>query len=491
MAWRPLLRAVVAYLVVFAALTLFLLAVAVTRAPGSPTVERLARLPVAGSWVERLRRPYIDAAAAAAARAAAAGAEAPTVGSHGVAEAVTDSVGPRQRETLFVGIGAALRSAPDDDAEVVLTTTRLNGYPVLERRAPSWVRLELPQGSAWLDLEAPRDRTPPLGVDPLPNVPIAARVAEPRLLEAAREQMSAGSRSWQQAGYRWLSDLADPALEGRLAALLEGVEERYTERYGVAPIGTPAETVALFSSEGAYRRFQEEIEGLAGLERVSSGHAAGGMAALYVGSRPAGEVATTLVHEIAHLLTRRALGPALPLWLDEGIAEDFAYFAGPASRPLAQYRSQQGNQVRIWGPLAGLRQLERPGAEVSLERLTSFSQDLFVRSPDALLLYTQSAFLVNYLLSPRAPVTSVGDGSVSSHPATESLPQPRAFRAFLGAVRAGAPASLERLVAELAAAAPGERWSEALLERRFAAHLARLQREAPGLLPDGVVPVGP
>jgi len=48
------------------------------------------------------------------------------------------------------------------------------------------------------------------------------------------------------------------------------------------------------------------------------------LAATWIGRRPRAIVGGVVVHELVHLLNRRAIGPSLPGWLDEGLAEDIA-----------------------------------------------------------------------------------------------------------------------------------------------------------------------
>lgn len=496
--WRTTLRSACAYLLVLGLLGLFLVFVAATRSPQAPWVERLVSLPVVGIAVDLVRTPFIppDQRVGAARRP-----NRPSTSADAAPETSADWIleGPRERELemLIVGIGASLRRAPEPEAEVVTKTERLGQYAVLSRRPPSWVELELPgspTGSAWLDLDAPRDLTPPLGNDPLPPGPVASRRADQRVSAAARREMGSDARSLQRWGYTVVTDVDSGRLQEWLG-LLKGIEVAYASRYGVEPIGTPRETLAIFSREADYRRFQDQVEGLEGLgSGISTGHASGGLAALFVAERSDAEVAATLVHEVTHLLTRRAIGPALPLWLDEGIAEDFAYFAGPSARPLADYRSRSGNQIRIWGPLAGLQLLVGTGEPPPrLSRLFDFDLDLFVRAEDGAALYTQSAFFVAFLLGEDFGVV---DWNGSSAPDAESsgevaeLPPAGGFRRFLRSLAEGERPTLEQLLTALRAAQRSTQredlateWTTETLQRRFDRYLELVDRATPGLSP--------
>jgi hypothetical protein len=117
-------------------------------------------------------------------------------------------------------------------------------------------------------------------------------------------------------------------------------------------------------------------------------------------------VVPVLRHELGHLLNRRALGPALPPWLDEGIADDLAAFElddrlAPRESPLAAMRRINGDTVEIWGALAGLDDLARSfvtAGAPKLSTLLGLDWDAFVEEPAAGRNYAASAWLVRYLL---------------------------------------------------------------------------------------------
>jgi hypothetical protein len=135
------------------------------------------------------------------------------------------------------------------------------------------------------------------------------------------------------------------------------------------------------------------------------------MVALYAGDGPGDRaVSPVLRHELAHLLNRRSLGPALAPWLDEGLADDLAAFElddrlAPRESPLEAMRAVEENRVEIWGTLASLDDLARTiatGGLPPLASLLALDWNAFVEEPGAELHYAASAWLIRYLLDERS-----------------------------------------------------------------------------------------
>jgi hypothetical protein len=421
-------RELVAWLLVLLALATLGLVVWVSRRPTDPLLDRVVALPGLGPPVERLRARYLPASAERPERSAA---EAPAK------ETSVVSADQRATEWVYLGIGAALRDAPRPEAALLRRTVRLEQYRVLER-APPWVRVALADGgAAWVDLDAPRDRTPPLGEAPTPPGPLPARPPSAEVLALADSLLGEPRIETTLGGYLVRTDLDDPDLLARLGERLQSAERVYAQRYGVHPIGRPAEALVLFAREEAYRRFESRVPELRGAG--STGHAAGGVAALFVGERREREVLATAVHEVAHLLNRRALGPALPAWLEEGLADEMALLGlagGDGGSPYAGFLEIEGTVMRASGPLAGLVQLLdrlEAGALVPLDALLAQDWQDFRSAPRGRELYNQSGFFVHYLL----------ERTGGPHPLAAG------FRAFLAGVARGEPPSGEALLASL------------------------------------------
>lgn len=186
-----------------------------------------------------------------------------------------------------------------------------------------------------------------------PSVPLAAVAISPYLLAAARQQMAAGAEERACGPYRLLTDVGWQQLRALCSKEVAAVDGAYAVRYGRRPLGAPAETLLIFASAkalavftGATSRWRVESTG-----RASAAH---GYVALSWVDREATARAATLVHELTHLVNRRALGPGLPPWLDEGLADDLANeLVGGKFQPAAW----QVGMDRAAGKLLPLREL--------------------------------------------------------------------------------------------------------------------------------------
>lgn len=267
-----------------------------------------------------------------------------------------------------------------------------------------------------------------------PARPPAGRPAsrpDSQALAAARRHLGQPLRETGCGGYRLLTDLAVARIAPICSRAVAGLDEAYAALYGVAPVGRPAEAVLLFADEGSFRRFVSDDGGAAGYAGYAVG--ARGFAALAAGARSDDELASTLIHELTHLVSRRALGPDLPPWLSEGLADGVGDAATAAG--LAEPRGFDGVGFQV----ERLRGAYRLGRAASLERLVALRWGEF----DARTVsfdYEQSALLVRFLL------------------AEEDL-APR-FRGYLATLAGGErydPAALGRRL--------GSSWSE--LDERF------------------------
>ena len=250
-------------------------------------------------------------------------------------------------------------------------------------------------------------QSPPLGSAPVPAVPLPGRAADPGKLAEARSLFAAPPTEARLGRYPLLTDVDDRALLASMADAVEHIETIYRSRYGLDLAGEAAETIVLYRSKKAYRVLQGRSERISGLE--SRGHAGWGLVVLYAGAADTTEVSgltTVLRHELGHVLNRRGLGPALPPWLDEGIADDlaaheFGPLREPRETPLETLRTVDGNRVEIRGALASLDLLAKTLAydrAPLLATVLSFDWTSFMEEPQAQLHYAASAWLVRYLL---------------------------------------------------------------------------------------------
>jgi hypothetical protein len=179
------------------------------------------------------------------------------------------------------------------------------------------------------------------------------------------------------------------------------------------------------------------------------------MVVLFAGESAIGSgLGTVLRHELGHVLNRRGLGPALPPWLDEGLADDFAAHELDAARepreaPIATMRTVEGSRVEIRGALASLDLLAKALASDTapeLESVLALDWKGFMEEPQATLHYAASAWLVRYLLDQRSGLD-------------------RRFHAFLDRIAFGATGEPRDLEAAL-----GRSWPE--IEAGWRAYVA-------------------
>jgi len=220
--------------------------------------------------------------------------------------------------------------------------------------------------------------------------------------------------------YALLTDVDELALLLQLDRVARGLEDVYRRRYGVTPIGEPVEAIALFRQKATYEAYLERTGGL----RAETGHVAGGVVALYREGRLPEDVRATLVHELVHLLDRRALGPALPPWIDEGLADDLGQSRVDADGnvvpgSLSESTLHAGIFYEVHGGQAAQRLLRHAlasGEYVPIDRLLALDDVQFHALAPRALAYSEASFLVRFLL------------------AGEHAPR---FRAFLAALAAG------------------------------------------------------
>jgi hypothetical protein len=438
-----------------------------TRHPDSAAVRRAEHWPAVGPLASRLRAAY-------APRPPGGDSIAGDVGPDhraGQVEVVVESVDPERvsaRPQIWLEPTTRVRISPQAGSEVLATVEALGNYSLVERRG-DWFHVHrtsmdhrVLDGWVWLpEYEEPSSEQLQR---PEPVLPMAAVPPDQRRVERARSFMVGGGIEIRCGPYVLHTDVQSGWTLSHCGQLAEQMEGAYRVRYGLAPIGRPAEAILLFRSWDAYRRFiadQPEIPA------TRTGHAspARGYVGLYVGDLPQQAVASTLVHELTHLINRRALGPALPPWLSEGLADD-----------LAESRIDEAGYLRP-GELGGFAigadsAIQRFGGAVSAlllvdalddHRLPGF-QDLvemgseeFRQAPEETLLYALSSFWIRFLLS-EAP------GS-----------RPQGLRAFLRAVSEGQVITTDLLLQSL-----GGDWQQ--LELDFRSWLRVQAAPLPGLV---------
>lgn len=447
-----------AYLLVFTLLGAFGGFTYLTRNPEAEILRRAESWPYVGPLAARFRAAYLP-------RTERPGGEPETEETRLGEDTgrIVPPPPPRQFQQYVWALGGMeLKRSAAPEAETIYRFENLARAGKIERRG-DWFHVYYHGREGWVLLEGyDEDAEVPYGNTPEPTRPVPARPPEEERLAAARQYLRGKERVAPIGSYTLYTDYHDDELITYLDTVVKQLDAAYAERYGRRPLGDPAEAVVLYRSDIAYRLMQRQTPRLAGL--TAAGHNSEGVAVLYSGSRSPRDVTRTVIHELTHFTNRRAVGPQLPPWLDEGIADDIAHGRidedgrlHPAD--LGGERLQRGDEVRLEGGYAALwrlREAARSGTLPELPGLMRSDWDAFVKTPKVQLHYDAASLWVRFLLE--------GDGGRWAH----------AFRSFLGAVAEGGPATAEALGVRL-----GEEWS--VLDDRFRAWIE--ERAARAQLP--------
>ncbi len=329
---------------------------------------------------------------------------------------------PKGELHLRIDRGVVMRTGPDPSSSVVRIAERSQVLRVLEKRKGSY-HVAFDGGRAWVQ-GGPKARE--LRIMATRSPPQPSVTADAKALALARRHLSGGGRELTCGPYTLLTDVrSSPVLEA-CGRLVSDLDRAYTRRYGVKPVGKSRETLILFRGREAFRAFAAtdgpNATGYAGHARGADGYLV-----LYAGDQPAERVVQTLIHEITHLLNRRALGAPLPRWLSEGLADGLG---DPAS--LTGLGSSQG----LKGAEAVARRVLEVDTLPNLRRVVGLDNRAFDRDPKARD-YEQGAVFVRYLMS--------------------DPKRKRSFQAYLKGIAEGESDGPEALAAQLGL--PGDDWN--------------------------------
>lgn len=325
--------------------------------------------------------------------------------------------------------GQRLHEEPDHETRALLTFGLPTEVVWLGEEHQGWRRVVTEDGiEGWLPAR-PGSAEPPLGRATAPVVPVAGQSPDPELLALAIQQLQAPVVRDDLGGWELVTDLDDPGLLASLDRLASSVEPAFVRRVGYTPIDRPREVVVLFARQAAYEALAARDPQLA--RAIPTGHFGHGIVALSVEQRSRASIESALIHELAHTLARRAIGPALPPWLSEGLADDLATLAiDDEGRldPTAKREVREGpagwTVERGWlaaRPIASAALTRGSGV---LRHLLGLDTAAFV-APPAGERYAVASTLVAMLL--------------------DSPTHGAAFRRFLGAVAAGGSAEAAAL----------------------------------------------
>lgn len=361
-------------------------------------------------------------------------------------------------ETAPIEAGTRLYTEPHLHAAAVTVVDVALPLPVLERQG-DWVRVRFGERQGWAYLgeppsEAPVPAQPEVPLAPEPPPPAEVRKPDPSRLARARALLVDEVPPVEIGPITIYTDVQKKRIQGISADVATNLPAAYDQRYRLSLRREAEFAVVIFANEESYREFEKSVADLP--EIGGKGHAGSGVAALVAGQRTPPEVAALLVHELAHLLNRRAFEGNLPPWLEEGIANDLAYcrldrrgrpqpstlggrsFVAEVPGPADRFgRHRFAGTFHLQGPLASLSLLKRSvaaGETTPLPELLDLTWREFVDPAGRELRYVQSTFLIRYLLD------EIGGTG---------------FRDFLQHYQAGSSGRAEELLAAL-----GVSWDE-------------------------------
>lgn len=330
-------------------------------------------------------------------------------------------------ETLSVEAGARLYAEPAPDAPAIGRIDVLSELRVF-KRVDGWVRVRFDGRMGWIDTagvaapglgeNADASRWLPPAPPESPAVVEEPRGADPRRLAEAVEALGVEHAQLRLlrpklGPFDFHTNLDDPALLDGLAAIAEQLPKVFTRRYGVELGALDGQAVVLFSRQRDYRAYADADPELAPLE--SWGHAGHGLAVLSLREHSLSQARALFIHETAHLLARRAFGPDLPPWLDEGLAEELSYSqierdgtVDPSrlvrSRQLIARDARRSAVLEETGPFVRLRFLLKrwdvaDGIPIPLAKLLGAERGDFLAPDQRPTTYPLAAFWIRYLLS--------------------------------------------------------------------------------------------
>lgn len=330
-------------------------------------------------------------------------------------------------ESIPVRAGSRIHDEAADDAPV-LATVAADAELQVVRREGDWAEVRYRSWQGWvftgvtgkrkslLDrpgwrVETTEDGSRRFVVAPEPT----PEFTEARLLRL-REVLGDGERELQFGAFRVLTDVRDDALFEQLRATIGTLEATYRSRFGleIAPAEGEPQAIVLFAREETYRSYEDELPGIS--ELATLGHQSHGVAVTFVGERSLDRIRRTLLHEVTHLLNRRALPLLLPSWLEEGLAEDISFCRVneegevlPGTILGENERSLRGRHVSGgFASLAALLSHHRQPSWPKVADLVAADWEEFVQPELRPTHYTQAAFFIRFMLDGRDGLLAEG-----------------------------------------------------------------------------------
>ncbi|MEE2776010.1 MAG: hypothetical protein VYE73_04525 [Acidobacteriota bacterium] len=350
------------------------------------------------------------------------------------------------RPTLELPAATKVFEEPSSGSTVVMTFAG-GRVPVWTTRL-GWAQILVGDSVGWVEIEP----TGELEVRPFPPEPAQAPppvpYPDPELVAAARQQLSPQATHTRAGGLELHIDADDRKLVATFVTIAQQMATVYRNRYGIGSDHDLTGVVFAFVDAAAFDAARTQI--LSTEARSLAGVASGGVAIVHIDRLRSPQVPRTFLHELAHLWNHHLFGGEVPVWLEEGIAEDLALSTMTSDGKINTERVAK--QVHRDGPLTIVpattaiiatltRQAQRDELTSSAE-LLEMDQASFMSSDRRLSHYVQSGLLVRFLLEERDFAAT--------------------FRTFLAQVAAGGNASGSHLLDAL-----GKIDAISSLDRRF------------------------
>ena len=305
------------------------------------------------------------------------------------------------RPTIDLQPDTPIHEDPSDSTPIVAIFVG-GTLPVWTTRL-GWAQVIWDDLIGWVELVPGGDTPTRPGPRPLPPVPPRS-YPDSEILATARSFLPADTRAVAIGTFDLYRDSPDRRQDELFATLSAQLEKIYAERYGLAKSRPPTGAVFAFSSD---EPFHALVRILATSQATDfSGLTSGGVALVRTGNRPRKQIARTFLHETAHLWNRHLLGEGLPVWLEEGLAEDLTLSDMTASgrlRPdLVSKEVRRIAGITLIPPttvmLAALSKRARLRSLTSTAVLLEMDQQSFLHDDDRLIRYVQSGLFIRFLL---------------------------------------------------------------------------------------------
>ena len=301
---------------------------------------------------------------------------------------------------IWILPGNTIRDDSEPGAEIQERFRSMAFLPVLGRREP-WVQVTFRGRQGWIDTSwnPPfQRRKATRGILRHRYEPV--RASDSRKLKQVRKILGIERPAAKLGAYTLYTDVDDEDLLAFLDRAAAVAEDAYFARYGRLPSGDPKRSAVLFAREADYREFSQLSRGLPGNQ---VGHAGSGILSFFAEGRSRQALARTLVHEIGHLLNRRALAAFLPPWIEEGIASDLgaAWVEGsPTTEPRRGVLAWAFDLQTPDHSLLRLASTHENGSLPSVAILMHLDREKFHSSPAYA--YAHSAAFVRFLADSEA-----------------------------------------------------------------------------------------